>query len=113
MAYYRGGQLILLGGHFWKAAFSEGPYLLIEIEPSLWEVSLSTKLEDMLDLKIFSECFRRSLKMLQRAKCGPRATNCPPLAYYIPTDYNLFFLGHYTTIADPVWWQQIQNKMLW
>jgi len=32
---YQGGQLLWLGGHFEKAAFSRGPYLLIEIEASL------------------------------------------------------------------------------
>jgi len=28
MIYVRGGQLFLLGGHFEKAAFSGGPYLM-------------------------------------------------------------------------------------
>ena len=33
--YARGGRLIWLSGHFEKAAFSGGPYLLMEIEASL------------------------------------------------------------------------------
>jgi len=65
-------------GHFWKAAFSRGPYLLMAIEASLWQVSFSTKLEEILDMKIFSECFRGPLKALRRATCGPRVANCPP-----------------------------------
>jgi len=68
-------------GHFWKAAFCGGPYLLMEIEASLWQVSLSTKLEEILDLKIFSERFRGPLKTLRRTTCGPRAANCPLLSY--------------------------------
>jgi len=35
MIYGRGGQFILLGRHFEKAAYSGGPYLLMEIEASL------------------------------------------------------------------------------
>jgi len=31
----RGGQLLLLGGHFEKAAFRGGPHLLMEVEASL------------------------------------------------------------------------------
>jgi len=81
MAYTRDGQLILLEGHFWKAAFSGVPYLLMEIEASLWQVGLSTKLEEILDLKIFPECFRGPLKTLRRATCGLRVANCPLLAY--------------------------------
>jgi len=32
---YRGGQLFLLGGHFEKAVFSRGPYLLMRVEANL------------------------------------------------------------------------------
>ena len=31
----QGGQLFLLGGHFEKAAFSGGPYLLMGVEASI------------------------------------------------------------------------------
>jgi len=34
-------------------------------------------LEEIFDLKIFSECFRGPLKTL----LGPRTANCPPLNY--------------------------------
>jgi len=37
-------------------------------------------LEEISDLKIFSECFRRPLKTPWRATFGPRAAICPPLA---------------------------------
>jgi len=37
------------------------------------------KLEEISDLKIFSECFRGPLKMLWWATFGPRDTICPPL----------------------------------
>jgi len=66
-------------GNFWNTAFSGGLYLLIKIEASLLQVSHSTKLEEILDLKIFSKCFRGPLKMQRRATCGPWAANCPPL----------------------------------
>ena len=89
--YPRGGESILLGGHFWKAAFSGGPYLLMEIEEGFWQVSLSTKLEEILDLKIFSECFRGPLKMLRWATCGPGADNFPPLVYPVHSDQSGFF----------------------
>ena len=54
----RGGQLIVLRGHFEKAAFSEGPYVLMEVDATLGLVSLSTniycdKMEEISDLKIF------------------------------------------------------------
>ena len=52
--YVRDGQLILLGVHFQKAAFSGGPYLVMEVEASLRYVRLSTniycdKLENISD----------------------------------------------------------------
>jgi len=37
------------------------------------------KLEEISDLKIFPECFRRLLKTLWRATHDPLAVNCPPL----------------------------------
>jgi len=49
----------------------------MEIEASLRQASLSSKLEEILDLKILSECFRWSLKTLLRAD------NCPPMSYGI------------------------------
>ena len=57
----------------------------MEIEASL-QVSLSTNIhfdnmEDMSDLKIFSEYFRGPLKVLWRATCGPQAATCSPLLY--------------------------------
>jgi len=36
-------------------------------------------LEQILDLKIFPECFRGPLKTMWRATFGPRAGKCPPL----------------------------------
>jgi len=58
MTWNRVGQLILLGGHFHKAALSGGPFLLMEVEASLSDVRLITniycdKLENISDLKIF------------------------------------------------------------
>ena len=54
----KGGQLIVLGGHFEKAAFSGGPYLPMEVETSLSWFSLSTsiycdKLKEISDVKVF------------------------------------------------------------
>ena len=66
-------------GALLEGRVQRGPHLLMEIEASLWQVSLSTKLEELLDLNIFSECFRGPLKTLRRATCGPWAANCPPL----------------------------------
>jgi len=37
-------------------------------------------LEEISDLKIFSECFRGPLKTLWRATFGPRAAIYPPLS---------------------------------
>jgi len=42
----------------------------MEIEASLWQISLSTKLEEILDLKIFSESFR-----------GPHVARGPLIAH--------------------------------
>jgi len=53
--------------------------VLVEIEASLWQVSLSTQLEEILNLKIF-------FWMLPRATvvtCGLRVAICPPLVYTI------------------------------
>jgi len=45
---------------------------------------IESKLEEISDLMIFSECFRGPLKTLWRATCGPRAANFPTLGYGIP-----------------------------
>jgi len=82
IAYFRGGQLILLRCHFEKAAYIGGPYLLMETEASLgWSYN---QLEDISDWKIFLDSFCGPVKTLWRATCGPRVAICPPLAYSLP-----------------------------
>jgi len=64
-----GGQLIWLGSHLEKAAFSGGPYLLTEIEASLGPFSHNTNIycdNWRKYQKKFRECFRGPLKTLWR-----------------------------------------------
>jgi len=44
-------------------------------------VSSGRKFEEILGLNIFTECFRGPPTTTWRATFGPRAANCPPLAY--------------------------------
>jgi len=61
----RGGQLFLLGGHFAKATFSGGPYLLMRVEANL-------DLWPQLNTNIYYEKFEEisDLKILQVASAG-------------------------------------------
>jgi len=72
----------MFGGHFEKVTFGGGPYVCSEIEAGLGQ-SFSTniccgKLEEISDLKIFSECFSGPLETLWRATFGLRAAIFPP-----------------------------------
>jgi len=44
------------------------------------EISVTYLTSYTSDLKIFAECVLGPLKTLWQATCGPRTTNCPPLA---------------------------------
>jgi len=91
MPWFSGGQLFWAGGHFEKATFSAGSFLLMEIKARRWKWKqfsvqdrLSTniycdKFEEISDLKMFPECFRGTLKTLWQTTFGTRAANCPLL----------------------------------
>jgi len=82
--YSRGGQLIFFGSGatLTRSRLVEGHTFQWK-QKSVVILASGHKLEEILGLKIFHECFRGPRKTTWRAIFGPRAANCPPLLYRI------------------------------